>query len=138
MQQVPPPRGVSRVVLSTAVALVLLQLIGVGHLAFGRHGICAEHGELIELDFVAPLPAPAPAPSGVDDRAQLVANSAGNLEHVHCPVLFGRRDATPVQAAVVRALSSVAAPGDATVPLFQPRDLPGRIRLAPKQSPPAA
>jgi len=137
MHQVLPARGVSRVVLSTAVALVLLQLVGVGHLAFGRHGICAEHGELIELDS-APVVAPEPMPAGLDDRAQLLASSAGIAEHVHCPVLFGRRDQAPAPAALLRALSSVEAPADAVAPLFQPRDLPGRIRLAPKQSPPAA
>jgi hypothetical protein len=136
MQLALPPRGVSRVVLSTAVALVLLQLAGVGHLAFGRHGICAEHGELIELDAVPATAEPA-VRSGFEGQAQLLLASVGTAEHVHCPVLFGRRDQAPAPAALQRVLSSVEAPADAVAPLFQPRDLPGRIRLAPKQSPPA-
>jgi hypothetical protein len=137
MQQVLPRRGASGAVLSTAVALVLLQLVGVGHLAFGRHSICAEHGELIELDSAAPAK-PSPTLSGADPRAPLLARPAGVAGHVHCPVYFRRRDAVPVPAALVRVLSSVAGPADASAPLLEPRDLPGRIRLAPKQSPPAA
>jgi hypothetical protein len=140
MTRPPQVRAVSRLVVTTALALVLVQVAGVGHLLFGRHGVCPEHGELIELgsDRSDPLAELEDVPRAAPQGSAFLTSVDAIAEHVHCPVFYGRRDATPVSPPVVRALADVAAPLDQAAPLLTPPDSSGRIDVAPKQSPPTA
>jgi hypothetical protein len=124
-----------KTVLLTALALLALHLGQLGHLVVARHGICPEHGEMIELG----PPAPETGPTGSPERGHgLVADRAELSEHAHCPVLYGRRDAILPAPPVVRVLTLHPAPSSLATPAIWPPDFSGRICVAPKQSPPAA
>jgi hypothetical protein len=128
-------RRLSRAVLLTALALVTLHLIQLGHLLFARHGVCPEHGEMIEIGEAGQAGSIAHAPSPPGGLIE-EASSAG--EHVHCPVLYGRRDVLAPARPVVRVLALHPPPSDVDTPAIWPPDFSGRLELAPKQSPPAA
>jgi hypothetical protein len=128
-------RRLSRTVLLTALVLVTLHVAQLGHLLFARHGICPEHGEMIELGAVGHAEAVAQAP-GPSDALSEDASSAA--EHVHCPVLYGRRDVLAAAPPVVRVLALYPPPSDLDTPSIWPPDFSGRLELAPKHSPPAA
>jgi hypothetical protein len=126
---------VSPAVWLTAVALVVLHLAGLGHLVFARHGICPEHGEMIELGAAASHPELAVLPGG---SGALSREDSTAAEHAHCPVFYGRRDAIAPAAPVVRVLALHPPPVDLATPSVWPPDFSGRLGVAPKQSPPAA
>jgi len=128
-------RCLSRTVLLTALALVTLHLAQLGHLLFARHGICPEHGEMIELGPAEHAKAVAHAP-GLSGRPS--EEEPGGLEHVHCPVLYGRREVLAPAPPVVRVLALHPPPSDVDTPAIWPPDFSGRLEVAPKHSPPAA
>jgi hypothetical protein len=124
-----------KAVLLTALALLVLHLAQLGHLVLGKHGICAEHGEMIELG--TPVADPGPIFASAPGEG-LVADRAQPTEHAHCPVLYGRRDTIVPEAPVVRVLALHPPPSSIATPVFWPPDFSGRLGVAPKQSPPAA
>jgi len=119
----------------SAVLLVLVQLVGLGHLAFARHGLCWEHGVVVELDGASAGPAEAettPAP-GLDRSSALSARSGA---HPHCPALWLHRQLSPSPAPPLALAPTVPADrgrvGDAIPPAWRTA-----LDRAPKQSPPA-
>ena len=128
-------RRLSRTVLLTALVLVSLHFAQLGHLLVARHGICPEHGEMIELGAADHAEAVAHAP-GLSDALSEGASSSS--EHVHCPVLYGRRDVLAPVPPVVRVLALHPPASDVDTPAIWPPDFSGRLEVAPKQSPPAA
>ena len=124
--------GTPKTVLLTALALVALHAAQLGHLVVGRHGICPEHGEIIELSPAA-QPAVALPPAG---ESAVVDGQSEAVDHVHCPVFYGRRDTLAASPPVVRVLALHPPPADFRTPEVWPSDDSGRIDLAPKQSPP--
>jgi len=126
-------RRLSRTVLLTALALVTLHIAQLGHLLFAQHGICPEHGEMIELGAAGHADTVAHAPGRADGLSE-ESSSAG--EHVHCPVLYGRRDALAAAPPVVRVLALYPPPSDVDTPAIWPPDFSGRLEVAPKHSPP--
>jgi len=131
----PAERTVSRCISLCAAALVLVQLGGMAHLAVTPHGVCWEHGVVVEQD-IAPATAlglAPPAPPGVDPAPGRAVRSDA---HPHCPALWVRRAARPgahISWTLRLARDEVAAPGaPESVPLSALRAL----RNAPKHSPP--
>ncbi len=124
-----------KAVLLTALVLLVLHLVQLGHLVLGRHGICPEHGEMIELGAPASEPWTADSPGPGD---ALVTDGAQPADHAHCPVLYGRRDAIVRTGPVVRILALHPLPSSVATPIVWPPDFSGRLGVAPKQSPPAA
>ena len=115
--------------------LVLVQLAGLAHLAFARHGVCWEHGVVVELDGapVAGAVAESSAAPGLD-RARLLSGRSDG--HPHCPALWLHRQLSPRSAPELAVASPVAA--DRTV--CRDSVPPPRwavLQRAPKQSPPA-
>jgi hypothetical protein len=121
-----------RAVILTALALVALHAAQLGHLVLGRHGICPEHGEIIELSPAAQTAVPHP-PAGA---SAVVDGQSEAVEHTHCPVFYGRRDTLAASPYVVRVLALHPPPADLKTPEVWSSDDSGRIELAPKQSPP--
>ena len=118
-----------------AAALVLLQLGGMLHLAAARHGVCWEHGVVVDLD-ASPVQADALSPAvapGVNRASGPVVFSGG---HSHCSALWVLRPAR----AETRADGAGLVAGLAWVPSSPPEDVAvadGRVLgLAPKHSPP--
>jgi len=128
-------RRLSRTVLLTALALVTLHFAQLGHLLFARHGICPEHGEMIELGAAENARAIALAPGFSERRGE---DGTSEFEHVHCPVLYGRRDVLASAPPVVRVLALHPPPPDVDTPAIWPPDFSERLQVAPKHSPPAA
>jgi hypothetical protein len=116
-----------------AAALVLLQLGGLVHLAAAPHGICWEHGVVVELEN---------APEGVSPAAAPVGVSRGTLpfvrsdEHPHCPALLLLRQARLESASTAPVLASTRHPQVVTVAADVPPPAGWALRRAPKQSPP--
>src|SRR5215475_14312719 len=85
-------RIVSRWISLWATTLVLLQVGGTLHLAAAPHGVCWEHGAVVDLDGASArvegvVPAVAP---GVNRPSAPVIRSDG---HSHCPALWVMRAA---------------------------------------------
>lgn len=116
-----------------AAALVLLQLGGMVHLAAAPHGICWEHGVVVELDGTAPGARTASVPEGL---APTPAPRVRADQHPHCPALWVFRQARPESSAGASLLahpahgSRVASPPDVAPPDGW------ALHRAPKQSPP--
>jgi len=103
------------------------------HLAAAPHGICWEHGVVVELDTASAGVRATPAPEGLAPAMVPVVRSD---QHPHCPALWVFRQ------------GRVEAPGAAPVPgsldllavVSSSHDVPPRtgwaLRRAPKQSPP--
>jgi hypothetical protein len=112
---------------------VLVQLVGVLHLATARHGVCWEHGVVVDLDAASRGVEAVAAPVGIGRAPFSVVRSD---QHPHCPALWLLRQArlevgssTPVVASgpprlVVTSPEPVAAPSG------------WALRQAPKHSPP--
>ena len=117
-----------------ASLLVLVQLAGVAHLAFARHGVCWEHGVVVELDAVPSSPAAA-EPSAIPGLDRSVLQIGRSEGHPHCPALWLHRQLGPTRApelALARPLVVDAVVVRDSVP-------PPRwavLLRAPKQSPP--
>ncbi len=116
-----------------AAAVVLFQLGAMAHLAAAPHGVCWEHGVMVDLDGASARAegTAMPALPGVG-RALAVRADA----HSHCSAEWVRREARQE----VGAFSEVLAPSHplrrARAP--DPVAAPGgrALRCAPKQSPP--
>jgi hypothetical protein len=107
------------------------------HQSLVQHTICAEHGELIELQSLVSQGSSARALDDVDavsSAAPLVGAERGDD---HCAILANRRDQAPEARLVEHVGSLIAA--QALSPLVGavcPPQVPS-LRQAPKQSPPA-
>ena len=116
-----------------AVLLVLVQLAGLAHLAFAPHGLCWEHGVVVELEGSAwaAVAEPTAAP-GLDRNA--TAGIRGDA-HPHCPALWLHRQLGPSRPAqpFLVASTSIERPAARTSALL-PRW--AALVRAPKQSPP--
>jgi len=117
----------------SAAALVLLQLGGMVHLAAAPHGICWEHGVVVELDGAASGVVPTVTPVGL--AAAVVPVIRAEL-HPHCPALWVFRQARleasaggPPLARIAHG-TLVASPQDVAPPSGW------ALHRAPKQSPP--
>ena len=115
---------------------MLLQLGGTVHLAAAPHGVCWEHGVVVDVDSAPPAEldtAAAPARTGVERAPVPVVRSDA---HPHCPALWVLRaaraevrvSATPVAGAIEHA--SIRGPEPVAAPAGW------ALRRAPKQSPP--
>jgi hypothetical protein len=117
-----------------AVLLVLAQLGGVVHLATAPHGVCWEHGVVVDLDAAQRGGESVAAPVGLSPAA---APAVRSDQHPHCPALWVTRQArievsgsTPVvgsgpHLAVLDATGQVISAPDGWA-----------LRCAPKHSPP--
>ena len=116
-----------------AAALVLLQLGGLVHLAVAPHGICWEHGVVVELDTAQAGVSSAGAPVGVSRASLPLVRSD---EHPHCPALLLLRQAR------LQSPSTAPVPASSHHPLVVvgADDVPApagwALHRAPKQSPP--
>jgi len=116
-----------------AAALVLLQLGGVIHLASAPHGVCWEHGVVVELDTAS---AGVTTSNGPEGLARAPVPLVRSSQHPHCPALWVFRQArlessssTPVLAPIDHA-AVVAIQLDVHLPAAW------ALHRAPKQSPP--
>ena len=136
------PRRTSGTVYSCrAVAVALLTLAGqlssIGHLALSRHAICAEHGELIDVDEEVASATPA---SAEDDLFSIdaTAGSRSAHGHDHCSLAAHRRATTPACRAKIYVVSGDFTLGLRCLEVDSPRPAPvATLRVAPKNSPPA-
>jgi hypothetical protein len=118
-----------------AAALVVFQLGAILHLAAAPHGVCWEHGVVVDLDAApagheALVPAPSP---GIDSAPGPAVRSDA---HLHCPALWVLRAG---RSEFVVAAVPVAPPEPQGIaPAVPTREGPGgwTLRRAPKQSPP--
>jgi hypothetical protein len=117
-----------------AALLTLVQLAGVVHLAAAPHGVCWEHGVVVDLDAASRGGEPVAAPVGLSPATGPHIRSD---QHPHCPALWVLRQArleVPGSAPVGGSsphLPVAGAPGQ----LVSPPD-GWALRCAPKHSPP--
>jgi hypothetical protein len=117
-----------------AALLTLVQLGGVVHLAAAPHGVCWEHGVVVDLDAASRGGESVAAPVGLSPAPGARVRSD---QHPHCPALWVLRQArleVSSGAPVVGSsqhLPVVDAPGQ----LVSPPD-GWALRCAPKHSPP--
>src|SRR5215472_17931191 len=90
-----------------AAALVLLQVGGLVHLAAAPHGICWEHGVVVELDGAPAAVSSAEAPVGLSRGALPLIRSD---EHPHCPALLLLRQAQLESRSTAPVLASSRLP----------------------------
>ena len=114
--------------------LVLVQLAGLAHLSFARHGVCWEHGVVVELGDTGAA-GPVAQPSAVPGLARTALAVGRSDEHPHCPALWLHRQVGPARAPALTLAAPVAI--DRTV--VRDSVPPPRwavLHRAPKQSPP--
>jgi hypothetical protein len=118
-----------------STVLVLVQLAGLAHLSFARHGVCWEHGVVVELDAASAGGAVAEASSvpGLDRTPALASRRDG---HPDCPALWLHRQLTPAPAPELALALPVTVDG-AVVRESVPPSPWAVLQRAPKQSPPA-
>ena len=116
-----------------AAALVLLQLGGMLHLAAAPHGICWEHGVVVELDGAASGARTAAAPVGLAPAAVPMIRVD---QHPHCPALWVFRQARLESSAGASLLTRLAHVAPLASPLDVAPPAGWALRCAPKQSPP--
>ncbi len=125
----------SRWILLCATALVLIQLAAMAHLAAAPHGVCREHGVVVDLD-AAPAQVSGvtlPALPGVG-RAPAPEVRVGT--HAHCPALWVMRAArSEVRSSWALGLRQGEV-GRPRAPESVPALAGCALRCAPKQSPP--
>ena len=128
-------RTLSRWISLWAAALVLIQLGAMAHLAAAPHGVCWEHGVVVDLDG-APVTAhapPIPAAPGVDPAPGRVVRADA---HPHCPALWVTRAArAEVQVSPGTELAR-GVPMRASAPESVAARAGWALRNAPKHSPP--
>jgi hypothetical protein len=116
-----------------AALLVLVQLVGLAHLAFARHGVCWEHGVVVELEGAPEAAAAEPnAAPGLGLNATVGVRSDA---HPHCPALWLHRQLGPSRPAQPVLVASTPIER----PVLGHRAVPARwaaLARAPKQSPP--
>jgi len=121
--------------------LLLSHAFGLLHPSLVRHGLCPEHGELIELDDRPESRVAAPGVVTVPEQAAASIQSAPpaathGIDHQHCNVA-----ARPANALAVGSpgsailLASGLAAGNPR-PLATPPGSLAPLRVAPKSSPP--
>ena len=116
-----------------AALLALVQLGGTLHLATGRHGVCWEHGVVVELDAMPRGGESVTAPVGVS-RAPVPRVRSD--QHPHCPALWVRS-----QARVGMGVTAPVGGFAHLLPVMTARNhVPApdgwALRRAPKHSPP--
>jgi hypothetical protein len=116
-----------------AAALVLLHLGGMVHLAAAPHGICWEHGVVVELEGAAPGTRAASVPEGL---APTTAPLVRADQHPHCPALWVFRHARLESSAGASVLAHVSHGALAASPPDVARPTGWALHRAPKQSPP--
>jgi len=129
---------VHRSALLFACLWLLAQLASGAHLALVPHAVCAEHGELVEVNASASDGAPEAPDSGPRSDPGSESPSEGVDGHDHC-FLAASREQRPLPASSAPCIS----PGDAGVVDERANDattLPSfaLYLLAPKHSPPTA
>jgi hypothetical protein len=116
-----------------AAALAILQLGGLVHLAAAPHGVCWEHGVVVELDTA---PVGAESVGAREGLTRAAAPLVRSSEHPHCPALWVRGQARLEVAGTARLL----VPPQHRAVVAHPEQLPPpagwALRRAPKQSPP--
>jgi hypothetical protein len=116
-----------------AAALVLLQLGGLVHLAAAPHGICWEHGVVVELENAPAGVSSASVPVGVSRETMPNVRSD---EHPHCPALLLLRQARLESRSASLVLASSRQPQVVVVADDVLPPAGWALRRAPKQSPP--
>jgi hypothetical protein len=116
-----------------AAALVLLQLGGLVHLAAAPHGICWEHGVVVELDAAPVAVRPVVPPEGLSRAGILLLR---NEQHPHCPALWILRQARLERAGAPVAVGCSDHPAPVVVGKNVPPPAGWALHRAPKQSPP--
>jgi hypothetical protein len=116
-----------------AAALTILQLGGLVHLAAAPHGVCWEHGVVVELDTA---PVGAESVAAREGLTRATSPFVRSSEHPHCPALWVRSQA---RLEVTSTAVVVQSPQHG-VAFVAPEKLPPPARWAllqaPKQSPP--
>jgi hypothetical protein len=116
-----------------AATVALLQLGGILHLAAAPHGVCWEHGVVVDVDAAQGGGELAAAPEGLTRGVVPLVRSG---EHPHCPALWVQRQA---RLEVTTTALVVESPRHGAV-VAPPEQLPPpakwALRHAPKQSPP--
>src|SRR5262245_43075873 len=128
-------RTFPRWVPTVAAAPALLQLAGIPHLAASPHGICREHGMVVDLES-APSESEAVAllaRAGLDPAPGPIVQSDS---HPHCPALWVLRAARTESCARSLVLACTERePHSGAFPCASAAD-GWMLRRAPKQSPP--
>lgn len=116
-----------------AAVLVLFQLGGLLHLAVAPHGVCWEHGVVVDLEASASAGNPAARPEGMATAPVRVVRSD---QHPHCPALWVLRHARLEGARSTAALGVAPRLPAVTATPRVPWPDGWALRRAPKQSPP--
>jgi hypothetical protein len=116
-----------------ATALVLLQLGGMLHLATAPHGVCWEHGVVVDLDASGGGGDSVAPPEGLASAKAPVVRSD---QHPHCPALWVLRQARLGVATTAPILASTRHDAVVSAPEPVPSPRGWTLRRAPKQSPP--
>ena len=113
-----------------AAALAVFQLGGIVHLAAAPHGVCWEHGVVVELETA---PSSSQSAAGHEGLARAAAPFVRSGEHPHCPALWVQR---PARLEVTSTPVVVPSPQQGA-PVAVPEQLPPpagwALRQAPKQ-----
>ncbi len=127
-------------VLSRCLATALVGLVVVAHVAAVRHDVsvehvvCAEHGELVDVEITSASAPPA-------DVARLEENAAEHsppIRHAHCGFAAVAHGVAEGPApSLASAAPSVQFAPQSLPPAVPPASIPA-LHLAPKTSPPAA
>lgn len=134
----PATRGTLRALATVIAVLVGLSSLGqFAHFLLVPHAICAEHGELLELDE-AHGHAESHASPSPDESAH--ASSELAAEHEHCQLLArGQREqAEPTPPTIVVLPAGVAVAALPVLPRAAVFEAISALSLAPKTSPPRA
>jgi hypothetical protein len=119
-----------------AVALVLAQGAYLAHFALVKHAICPLHGELIHPDS-EPQATPVFHAGNRADPALFGSERDGDASRDdHCGIVGHHREVA-LPAVTTAVLADAAPAANAPVDLAWALTSKTRLRLAPKQSPPA-
>lgn len=116
-----------------AAALALLQLGGLVHLAAAPHGICWEHGAVVELETA---PAAVRAVADLEGLSRAGVPLLRNEQHPHCPAVWVLRQARLERSGTAVVLGCSDRPAPIVIREDVPRPSGWALHRAPKQSPP--